>query len=148
MKSSPARPGRIFVIRLEHGDIIHECLERFAAEHGITHAALTLHGGADAGSVLVTGPRDGKSPPPIEPQTTVLDGVHEVVGAGTMIPDANGIPILHVHLACGRGENTVTGCIRTGVKTWHVMEVVMTELLDSGARRLPDAASGFDLLQP
>jgi hypothetical protein len=31
MKSSQTRPGRVFVIRLEHGDIIHECLERFAA---------------------------------------------------------------------------------------------------------------------
>ena len=119
MKSSPARQGRVFVIRLEHGDIIHECLERFAAEHGITHAALTLHGGADAGSTLVTGPRNGKSPPPIEPQTTTLNDVHEVVGSGTIVPDAGGTPVLHVHLACGRGENTVTGCIRTGVKTWH-----------------------------
>ncbi len=148
MKSSQARPGRVFVIRLEHGDIFHECLERFAADHGITHAVVTLHGGADVGSTLVTGPVDGGSPPPIEPLTATLDGVHEVVGTGTLFPDANGTPILHVHLACGRGEKTITGCIRTGVKTWHVLEVVLTELLDSTARRLPDAASGFDLLAP
>ena len=148
MKSSQTRSGRVFVIRLEHGDIIHECLERFAAEHGITHASLTLHGGADAGSLLVTGPRDGQSPPPIEPQTTTLDGVHEVVGAGTIFPNPTGAPILHVHLACGRGEKTITGCIRTGVKTWHVLEVILTELLDSSARRSPDTASGFDLLVP
>ena len=96
MKSSQARPGRVFIIRLEHGDIIHECLERFAAENGITHAALTLHGGADAGSLLVTGPRDGQSPPPIEPQMTTLDDVHEVVGAGTIFPNPTGAPILHV----------------------------------------------------
>jgi predicted DNA-binding protein with PD1-like motif len=148
MKSSHARPGRVFVIRLEHGDIIHECLERFAAEHGLTHAVLTLHGGADHGSTLVTGPRDGAAPPPIEPQMTTLDGVHEVVGTGTLFPDANGTPILHVHLACGRGRETITGCIRTGVRTWHVLEVVLTELLDSTARRLPDADSGFELLVP
>ncbi len=148
MKSSIARPGRVFVIRLEHGEIIHECLERFAAEHGITHAALTLHGGADAGSRLVTGPRDGAAPPPIEPHITTLDGVHEVVGTGTLFPDANGTPILHVHLACGRGRETITGCIRTGVRTWHVLEVVLTELLDSTARRLPDEATGFELLVP
>ncbi|MDD3546195.1 MAG: DUF296 domain-containing protein, partial [Kiritimatiellae bacterium] len=41
-----------------------------------------------------------------------------------------------------------TGCIRTGVKTWHVLEVILTELLDSSARRSPDTASGFDLLVP
>ena len=148
MKASQARTGRVFVIRLEDGEVIHECLERFAAENGITHAALTLHGGADDGSVLVTGPRENRGPPPIAPQTSVLAGVHEVAGTGTLFPDAHGVPILHVHLACGRGDRTVTGCIRTGVKTWHVLEVVLVELLGCTARRLPDAATGFDLLVP
>ena len=148
MKSSPAQSGRVFVLRLEDGEIVHECLERFAAENGIARAVLTLHGGADAGSALVTGPREDRSPPPIAPQTTTLDHVHEVVGTGTIFPDENGAPILHVHLACGRGERTVTGCIRTGVKVWHVLEVVLTELVGSTARRLPDPATGFELLVP
>jgi predicted DNA-binding protein with PD1-like motif len=148
MKHSEAKTGRVFILRLEHGEIVHECIERFAAGQGITHAALTLHGGADGGSVLVTGPVDGRSAPPIAPQTTELDGVHEVTGTGTLFPDAQGTPILHVHLACGRGAETITGCIRTGVKTWHVLEVVLIELLGSTARRLPDAASGFELLVP
>ncbi len=148
MKSSQAQSGRVFVIRLEDGEIVHECLERFAAEHGIARAVLTLHGGADAGSALVTGPREDRSPPPVAPQTTTLDHVHEVVGTGTIFPDENGAPILHVHLACGRGERTVTGCIRTGVKVWHVLEVVLTELVGSTARRLPDPATGFELLVP
>lgn len=148
MKFSPSQLGRVFVIRLEDGDVVHECIERFAADHGITRAALTLHGGADRGSVLVTGPREDRGPPPIAPQTTALDHVHEVVGSGTIFPDANGTPILHVHLACGRGAETITGCIRTGVKTWHVLEVILIELLGSTARRLRDDATGFDLLVP
>ncbi len=148
MKFSPARPGRVFILRLEHGDIIHECLERFAAAQGITHAALTLHGGADAGSTLVAGPRDGQSPPPIQPLTATLADVHEVVGNGTIFPDGNGVPVLHVHLACGRGEHAVAGCIRTGVKVWHVLEVVLVELRDSTARRRHDPATGFALLDP
>ena len=148
MKFSEAAVGRVFVIRLEHGDIIHECIERFAEEHGIACASLILHGGGDGGSVLVTGPQDGRSPPPIQPQTTVLAGVHEVVGTGSLFPDAAGKPILHVHLACGRGGATITGCIRTGVRTWHVVEVILWELVRCTARRLPDAASGFDLMVP
>ena len=148
MKSSQASLGRVFILRLEDGDIVHECIERFAAEHGIAHAALTLHGGADRGSVLVTGPREDRCPPPIAPQTTELAHVHEVVGSGTLFPDEKGVPVLHVHLACGRGEETITGCIRTGVKTWHVMEVVLVELLGSTARRLRDPATGFELLVP
>ena len=148
MKYSEAKQGRVFIIRLEDGEIVHECIERFAAEHGITHAAVTMHGGGDKGSILVTGPREDRSPPPIAPQTSVLDGVHEVVGAGSLFPDKDGNPILHVHLACGRGESTITGCIRTGVKTWHVLEVILVELLGCTARRLPDAATGFELLVP
>jgi len=148
VKFSSAQLGRVFVLRLEDGEIVHECIERFAAEHGIVRAALTMHGGGDQGSVLVTGPREARCPPPIAPQTAVLDNVHEVVGSGTIFPDANGTPILHVHLACGRGEKTVTGCIRTGVKVWHVLEVVLVELLGSTARRLPDPATGFELLVP
>ena len=148
MKFSPAQLGRVFVLRLEDGEIVHECLERFAAEHGIARAVLTLHGGADAGSVLVTGPREARGAPPIAPQLATLAGVHEVVGTGTIFPDENGAPILHVHLACGRGDRTVTGCIRTGVKVWHVLEVVLTELVGSTARRRPDPATGFELLEP
>ena len=148
MKSSEAKQGRVFIIRLEDGDIVHECIERFAAAHGITHAAVMLHGGGDDGSILVTGPREGRCPPPIAPQTTILGGVHEVVGTGSLFPDAHGQPILHVHLACGRGTETVTGCIRTGVKTWHVIEVILFELIGCSARRLPDAATGFELMVP
>ena len=148
MKSSQAQPGRTFVLRLEDGEIVHECLERFAAEHGIARAVLTLPGGADAGSVLVTGPREDRCPPPIAPRHSTLDHAHEVVGLGTIFPDEKDAPILHVHLACGRGENTVTGCIRTGVKVWHVLEVVLTELVGSTARRRPDSATGFELLEP
>lgn len=148
MKFSKAKQGRVFILRLEDGEIVHECIERFAAEQGVTHAVLTLHGGADQGSVLVTGPREARGAPPIVPQTTVLDNVHEVVGTGTLFPDQDDRPILHVHLACGRGKETVTGCIRTGVKTWHVLEVILVELVDCTARRRPDAATGFELLVP
>ncbi len=148
MKFSQAQLGRVFILRLEDGEIIHETIARFAAEQGITHATLTLHGAADADSTLVTGPREGRCPPPIMPQTTTLANVHEVVGVGTIFPDQHGAPAVHVHLACGRGAQSIAGCIAAGVKVWHVLEVVLVELLGSTARRLPDAATGFELLVP
>ena len=40
MRYSTARMGRIFVIRLEDGEILHETIERFAAEQEIRAAAL------------------------------------------------------------------------------------------------------------
>ena len=78
----------------------------------------------------------------------VLDNVHEIVGVGTLFPDANGKPILHMHIAGGRKGKTVTGCVRLGVKVWHVVEVVIWELAETTGRRLPDPVSGFELLQP
>jgi len=148
MKYSEAKQGRVFILRLEDGEIVHEILERFAVEKGITHAALTMHGGGDTGSILVTGPKLDRCPPPVEPQQSILKGVHEVMGTGTLFPDKDGNPILHVHLACGRNEETITGCIRTGVKVWHVLEVVLVELMDCSAKRLLDEATGFELLVP
>ncbi len=47
-----------------------------------------------------------------------------------------------------RGGASVTGCIRQGVKVWHVMEVIVQELVDSSGARKKDAVTGFDLLIP
>jgi predicted DNA-binding protein with PD1-like motif len=147
MKYSEASLGRVFVIRLEDGDIVHESIERFAAEKGIQAAALILLGGADKGSRLVVGPEDGRAAR-IAPMTHLLEAVCEAAGTGTIFPDAAGAPVLHLHMACGRGDETVTGCVRAGVKVWHVMEAVLIELVGTPARRMPDAATGFELLCP
>ena len=77
-----------------------------------------------------------------------LDAPCEVTGSGTIFPDDTGTPILHMHIACGRHSSTTTGCVRRGVKTWHVLEIVLTELLDCSSARLPDPATGFKLLVP
>jgi len=147
MKYSEAKQGRVFVIRLEDGDIFHEEIERFAQEKGIERAYLNVVGGADKGSRLVVGLEESRAFP-VNPMTLELYDAHEVVGTGTLFPDDAGNPVVHLHMACGREENTVTGCVRNGVIIWHVMEVILVELLDSNARRLPDKATGFRLLMP
>lgn len=147
MKYSEARQGRVFVLRLEDGEILHATVEAFAREHALRAAALIVLGGADRGSRLVVGPEQGRSTP-VVPMEQVLGDVAEIAGVGTLFPDAQGAPVLHMHVACGRGHETVTGCVRRGVRTWHVLEVVLWELLDTSARRLPDPATGFALLNP
>ena len=147
MKYSEARQGRIFVIRLEDGDILHEQIEKLAKEKEIKSAFLTIVGGVDKGSRLVVGPEDGRAEQ-LQIMEEVLDGVHEVTGSGTLFPDETGNPVLHMHLAGGRGDHTVTGCVRNGVKVWHVLEVILVELLDSTAVRKPDSQTGFKLLNP
>jgi len=147
MKYSEVKQGRVFVIRLEDGDIVHESIETFAREKGINAAALIIVGGADKSSRLVVGPEDGRAAN-ITPMELMLNNVHEISGSGTIFPDKDGNPILHMHISCGREDHSVTGCIRRGVKTWHILEVIIWELTESKARRIKDNTTGFDLLQP
>jgi predicted DNA-binding protein with PD1-like motif len=147
MRYSEAKQGRIFVIRLEDGETVHEEIERFAREQSVTAAAMIILGGADEGSTLVVGPERRRARP-INPMVHILDNVHEVAGTGTMFPDEKGNPMIHLHMACGRNAETVTGCIRRGVKVWQVMEVILFALIDTTGKRVLEPDSGFELLHP
>ncbi len=147
MKYSEAKQGRTFVIRLEHGDIVHEKIENFAKEKNIVAASVTIVGGVDKGSTLVVGPEKGDSIP-ISPMTIKLDNVYEVTGTGTVFPDEEGKPMLHMHIACGREDKCFVGCIRKGVKTWNLLEVIILEIIDTKSYREFNKDFGFHLLQP
>lgn len=147
MRYTVAKQGRIFILRLEDGDIVHEEIEKFVSDHLIRAAALIILGGCDRGSRLVVGPKKDRTRP-IEPLEMVLHHAHEVMGVGTLFPDDKGNPMLHMHMGCGREDSTVTGCIRKGVKVWHVMEAILFELCDNTAIRTLDQETGFYLLQP
>ena len=146
MQYSEVKQGRVFVLRLEDGEIVHEAIERFAREQSITAAAMIIIGGADEGSKLVVGPERGRAEP-INPMEHILDNVHQIAGTGTLFPDEEGNPMVHMHIACGRNAETVTGCIRNGVKVWQVMEVVLFELIDTTGKRVLDPDLGFKLLK-
>lgn len=147
MKFSEAGFGRIFIIRLEDGEIIHEKIEEFALQQKIKCASVSVLGGIDKGSILITGPEDGRANK-IVPAETILDNIYEVTGTGTIFPDKNNIPVLHMHIACGRNDKTITGCVRRGVKVWHILEVILTEITNCSSARLPDTFTGFELLNP
>lgn len=146
MKTCEGRLGRVFVIRLEHGDVVPECIERFAEEHGVSVGHVILVGGIGEGEVVV-GPRRSEERPP-EPMLLPIDGAHEVAGVGVLAPGEDGRPILHIHAALGRSGKTTTGCLRPGVTTWLVAEAILYEILDTKVARLMDNESGFELLEP
>jgi predicted DNA-binding protein with PD1-like motif len=147
MKYSQAHQGRTFILRLEDGEILHETIEAFALEHSVKTAAVIALGGADEGSKLVVGPEHGRSKI-ITPMEHILDDVHEIAGVGTIFPDKDGKPVLHMHVASGRNDKSVTGCVRQGVKVWQVMEVILFEFVDTTACRVLDKQLGFELLEP
>jgi len=147
MKYAEAKLGRVFVIRLEDGEIVHEVVEKFAKDQGIRAAGLIILGGANDGSKLVVGPEE-KDARPVNPMELELDNVTEVAGVGTLFPDEEGNPMLHMHMACGRNDSTVTGCIRKGVRVWQIMEIIFYELVGTTGKRYLDPKLGFKLLIP
>ena len=146
MKATEGKIGRIFVIRLEDGDKIPDTLERFAENRKITVGQVILIGGVIGGQV-VAGPRYSDRMPP-DPMLLPVDGAHEVVGVGLLAPDEDGKSKLHIHASLGRSGQTLTGCLRSGVNTWLVGEVILYELINVNARRILDKKSGFALLEP
>ena len=146
MKASEGRLGRVFVIRLEDGDVVPECIERFAQEKGVSVGHVILVGGIGGGQVVV-GPRRSDVRPP-EPMLLPVDGAHEVAGVGVLAPDESGKPVLHIHAALGRSGSTMTGCLRPGVTAWLVAEVILYEIVGADVTRVKDETSGFLLLEP
>jgi predicted DNA-binding protein with PD1-like motif len=144
MKVAEGTLGRVFVLRLEHGERLPDCVEQFALERGVARAFCALVGGVDGGT-LVTGPVDANAMPPV-PALSALLGAHEAAAVGTLFPDAEGRPRLHMHGAFGRGEETRVGCIRPGIDVWTIGEFMIIELLGMEMTRRRDLATGFELL--
>jgi predicted DNA-binding protein with PD1-like motif len=145
MKATEGHIGRVFVLRLEDGDVIPGCIERFAAEKNISVGQVVLVGGIGGGKIVVGPKNSGEMPP--EPVLIPVDGAHEVVGVGIIAPDKDGKPTLHIHASLGRSAKALTGCLRPGVTTWLVGEAIIYEILGAKAARLPDPKSGFDLME-
>jgi uncharacterized protein len=145
MKATEGRLGRIFLIRLDDGDEVPACIEKFAEDNNVYSGQAILIGGVGSGQV-VTGPRYSDRMPP-DPLLLPVDGAHEVVGIGILAPGENGKPVLHMHASLGRSGKTLTGCLRPGVTTWLVGEVILYEITGFNARRIMDNKSGFALLE-
>jgi predicted DNA-binding protein with PD1-like motif len=145
MKACEGQIGRVFMMRLDDGDVVPECIEHFAKENGVFVGHAILVGGIGAGDVVV-GPRRSEEMPPT-PMLLPIDGAHEVLGVGVLAPGEDGKPTLHIHAALGRAGQTMTGCLRYGITTWLVGEVILYEILDADVARIMDERSGFELLE-
>ena len=117
-----------------------------SAEKKVKSALCFFLGGAQDKSKVIVGPKDGNAMPP-EPMMTLLRGVHEGCGVGTIFTDEEGKPKLHMHASFGRNDNAVTGCVRAGVEVWQIGEVVVLELAGSSAKRKKNEATGFEFLE-
>ena len=146
MQYQEGSTGRVFALRLEDGDRLPDSLEAFAREKGIAAAMVIYVGGAKGESRLVVGP-DAANTNAIVPLIHTLSGIQEVLGVGTIFPNEEGIPVLHMHVATGREGDATVGCSRAGVEVWLVGEVIILEIMGTKGCRRPEPPSGFNLLQ-
>jgi uncharacterized protein len=141
-----AKLGRIFILRMQQDEVLHEAIEKFAAEKQVASALCFFLGGAEDKSKVVVGPKDGHACT-IDPMITLLKGVHESCGVGTIFSNEQGKPQLHMHASFGRNDDAITGCVRKGVNVWLIGEVVILELTGSSARRAKNKETSFEVLE-
>ncbi len=146
MRYSQGNIGRIFALRLESGDRLPDSVVDFARKQNIKSALVTYVGGADATSRFVVGPQEN-SGEDIIPIVHTLGGINEVVAMGTLFPDEQGNPELHMHAAAGREGKATVGCVRAGVDVWLIGEVIVLEILGIEGLRKIDPQTGFQLLE-
>ena len=146
MDYTEASLARIFILRLHHGETLHEVIEEFADQKKVKSAMCFFLGGTQDKSKVVVGPKESSAMPP-EPMVTLLKGVHEACGIGTIFTDEEGKPKLHMHASFGRNDNAISGCVRMGVDVWQIGEVGILELAGGSAKRAKNKETGFEFLE-
>ncbi|HWP98267.1 MAG TPA: DUF296 domain-containing protein [Syntrophomonadaceae bacterium] len=135
MKVQEGRIGRTFFVTFENGeDLLGETID-LARKKGI-HTALVILLGAMRTGGMVVGPREC-TVPPVGMERNFNDG-REILAIGTIVSDENGEPTLHLHGAAGRGEHSLTGCLRKDCEVYLIIEGVIMEMEGIKARRLMD----------
>jgi predicted DNA-binding protein with PD1-like motif len=143
MEYTEGRIGRIFWVKIEHGDDPRAGLLELARRERIEHAAIWVLGALEKGR-MVAGPETAALPP--RPMWTAWDDGREILGLGTLAPGDDG-PEPHLHLAAGRrGESAEIGCLRGDNQAYVLVEAVVMEISGVDARRGVDPAIGLPVL--
>ncbi len=142
MQYQKASLGRVIVAKIEHGDDLLEELKNLLQAEQIQAGLMFMIGALQAGS-LVVGPENCTVPP--QPVWKNFQDGRELLGIATVFTEGSE-PVIHLHASLGRGEEPLTGCIRKDARVYLVVEVILLELLDSGAIRTLDALTGLNLL--
>jgi uncharacterized protein len=139
MEYAKGRIGRVFTVRIDHGDDLILELIKLAELECIESAVFTLLGALKEGN-LVTGPKESMRPP--EPVWSGFDNVHEILGIGNIFLE-DGKPKIHLHVGTGRGDSVKLGCLRGESEVFMVVEAFILELEGISARRVTDNEQGF-----
>jgi predicted DNA-binding protein with PD1-like motif len=142
MQYSEGSLGRVFVLRMDHGEDLIEMLQRFVSHKGI-ESCMVLFIGALLEGRAVTGPEHSAIPP--IPHSETFEGAWESFGMATVYPSAQG-PKIHIHSALGRGREALAGCIRERAKIYLIVEAVLFEFSGLEAKRSWDENMELQML--
>ncbi|MDA8333466.1 MAG: DUF296 domain-containing protein [Peptococcaceae bacterium] len=142
MQYREGRTGRVFVLKIGHGEDLLECVKEVVVVEKVEGGVLFLLGGLDSASVVV-GPKRKEIPP--EPEWRSVQDGRELLGTGTVFWEDRE-PSIHLHASAGRGDTVLTGCVREKAAVYLVGEVILLEILGTGARRQLDADLGLHVL--
>ena len=139
MEYAKGRIGRVFTVRIDHGDDLILELIKLAELEEIESAVFMLLGALKEGK-LVTGPKESIRPP--EPVWFGFNEAHEILGVGNIFNEG-GKPKIHLHAGACRENNIKLGCLRGESEVFMVVEAFIFELEGITARRVMDLEQGF-----
>ena len=123
MQYTQAKPGRIFVIAVEHGENIINNLQNLAEKEKISCAVFHLLG-ALKHAELVIGPKKPVLPP--DRQKILIDNnASEFMGFGTIFLQEQK-PSIHIHLSMGNKTITQTGHLLPDHEVFIISEMALT----------------------
>jgi uncharacterized protein len=134
MQYSEGSLGRVFVLRMDHGEDLIESLQKFLQEKKIESCTAFFLGALRDGRA-VTGPKLPVVPP--TPNFEAYESAWEIFGMATIYPSFEG-PKLHIHCAMGRGRQSLLGCIRDKAQVYLIVEAVLFEICGLAAERVWD----------
>lgn len=134
--------GRVFIIKFEDKDDLIGEIKKIAMEENIRAGTIMLLGGMRSAGI-VSGPKEAVIPP--EPMWVNFSDGREILGFGTLFWKDDE-PIVHLHGAIGRGNETLTGCVRKNSSVFLVVEAIITEILGIAARKKTDEKTGLVML--
>jgi predicted DNA-binding protein with PD1-like motif len=135
--------GRVFLLRFDDSDDLLEALKQFARKEQVRIATITLLGGMRSAGI-VTGPREAVIPP--DPMWTDFRDGREIIGIGSLFWKGED-PLVHLHGAVGRGQETVVGCLRRDSTVYLVIEAVIAEITGIEARKVVNEQTGLAMLE-